>query len=53
MTFMQQYREFKKLNTQVRPVLDERIIRVYGHKLAGLTVSYLFHFCNISFIALQ
>ena len=35
MTFMQQYREFKKLNTQVRPVFDQRIIRAYGHKLAG------------------
>ena len=35
MTFMQRYREFKRLNTQVRPIFDERIIRAYGHKLAG------------------
>ena len=32
---MQQYRQFKKMNTKIRPVLDERIIREFGHKLAG------------------
>ena len=32
---MKQYRQFKKMNTNIRPVLDERIIREFGHKLAG------------------
>lgn len=35
MTFMQQYREFKRMNTQVRATLDERVVRQFGSKLAG------------------